>query len=232
MSSLAAELNVNRFRFVDDLFLAVPAFVERWTSTLTREGYSFSWAATGRINVFAHLSDETMVKLKSAGCREVALGVESGDARVLNYMGKHIDPAMTESVVERLLRSGIAVKAYYIFGFPTESREEMLASMMQIRRLWDVSDKYASRFRASVFEFRPYPGTLEWKRLIDNGFSERDMLNYSHVDLTEHGALEVMRERDEFNFSVNLRFAEATPGEIRQALAAIVKEQSDRSEVS
>jgi anaerobic magnesium-protoporphyrin IX monomethyl ester cyclase len=80
-----------------------------------------------------------------------------------------------------------------------------------------------------VFEFRPYPGTPEWTRLLQSGrHSPTQLRDYVRVDLTEDGLTEAMRERDEFNFSVNIQFGEATVAEVRDVLRQLAVEQFDR----
>jgi len=53
---------------------------------------------------------------------------------------------------------------------------------------WKCTEKSSGRFRCSVFEFRPYPGTPEWHRLMVNGrYSKKQLLDYQHVDVTQGG---------------------------------------------
>jgi hypothetical protein len=64
-------------------------------------------------------------------------------------------------------------------------------------------------FTASAFEYRPYPGTPDWNRLLTTGWcTPAQLLSYTPVDLSGGGADEAMRERDEFNFSANLPLAD------------------------
>jgi hypothetical protein len=105
----------------------------------------------------------------------------------------------------------------------------MTATERHIHDLWATADATSGSFRASVFEFRPYPGTPEWHRLMATGqYSTEALLDYQHVDLTAEGADEAMRERDEFNFSVGLQFGEATIAQVRAALARLTREQDAR----
>lgn len=232
MLQLADTYGVSAFRFVDDLFLAQPKFIEGFLEVFEEKaaGGRFVWDATGRINVLCRAGDPLLERLRASGCREVALGVESGSERLLKYMGKKITPEMTVEAVSRLLRNGISVKGYFILGFPTETRAELTETIEHISMLWALSDEMPGTFRASAFEFRPYPGTPEWDRLIAAGFAPEALLRYSHVDLTDEGATESMRSRDEFNFSVGLQFGECLPSEIHHHLANITCEQFGRSQ--
>lgn len=233
MHELHTRYGVTAFRFVDDLFLGYERFIRKCMAAFTESaiGEHYVWDATGRINILHRMGDDMLKVLKRNGCREVALGIESGSERLLSYMGKRITPEMTRSVVRRLTEHGISIKGYFILGFPTETREELNATVRQVYDLWNIAEGQPGRFRASVFEFRPYPGTPEWNRLIATGdYQPQQLLDYTAVDLTEGGVDEAMRGRDEFSFSVNIQFGEATVEEVRQRLTELSREQFQRSD--
>lgn len=225
------DVGVTAFRFVDDLFLGARRIIERMMGAFTAErvGQWAAWDATGRINVLHRAQDKTLNTLAENGLREVALGVESGSDRVLALMDKRIDPAMTHAVVRRLTERGINVKGYFILGFPTETRAEIDATVRLVHELWELTDPLPGRFRASVFEYRPYPGTPDWHRLMTTGrYTAGQLLDYSAVDLTDQGMDESMRERDEFNFSVNVQLSEAPVDYVRAKLVRLSREQYHR----
>lgn len=61
-------------------------------------------------------------------------------------------------------------------------------------------------------------------------YTADQLLNYSAVDLTTAGVDDSMRERDEFNFSLNLPLADAPLDHIRGQLVALAREQHARKE--
>jgi anaerobic magnesium-protoporphyrin IX monomethyl ester cyclase len=232
MESLQARYGVNAVRFVDDLFLAKPQFMRECLGLFADErvGERFVWDATGRINVLYRAPDAVLDLMARSGCREVALGIESGDEAMLKRIDKRITPAMTNEVVRRLTVRGIHIKGCFSGGVTTETAAQMQATERHIHQLWATTDATGGRFRASVFEFRPYPGTPEWQRLMATGdYDAEQLLNYEHVDLTSAGADEAMRERDEFNFSVNIQFGEAPIRAVRDTLARLSGEQDARN---
>jgi radical SAM superfamily enzyme YgiQ (UPF0313 family) len=132
-------------------------------------------------------------------------------------------------VIRRLGERGIGVKGYFILGFPGESADEMADTVRLIRELWQLTDRLPGRFRASVFEFRPYPGTPEWSRLMATGrYTAEQLLAYGAVDLTGGGLDEAMRGRDEFNFSVGVQFGGAPIADVRRHLIELSREQHQR----
>ncbi|MEU1037880.1 B12-binding domain-containing radical SAM protein [Streptomyces sp. NPDC005551] len=231
LDMLHDEYGVTAFRFVDDLFLGVGRVIEEQMEAFTRHriGDRYVWDATGRINVLDRVSDSALDQLVANGLREVALGIESGSDRILKAMDKRINAEMTERVARRLVEHGIGVKGYFILGFPGETQEDLDATVRHIHNLWRIADNAPGDVRASVFEFRPYPGTPVWKTLIDAGHEPDTLLAYSDVDLTGNGADESMRQRDEFNFSVGIQFGDVPLSQVRSTLATLTREQHERS---
>ncbi|WTO33866.1 B12-binding domain-containing radical SAM protein [Streptomyces achromogenes] len=233
LDQLHETYGVTAFRFVDDLFLGAGRVIEEQMDAFTRHkiGDRYVWDATGRINVLNRLTDADLDRLVTNGLREVALGIESGSDRILAAMDKRIDAEMTERVARRLVAHGIGVKGYFILGFPGETRADLDATVRHIRNLWAISDQHRGDIRASVFEFRPYPGTPVWKTLTDEaGYAPDDLLGYGDVDLTQDGADESMRQRDEFNFSVGIQFGDVPLSEVRSTLAMLTREQHERNQ--
>jgi len=222
---------VNAFRFVDDLFLGANRVIKTMLTAFLAEnvGEWAAWDATGRINVLDRVSDDTLDSLVKSGLREVALGIESGSERILGRIDKRINPDMTIRTVRRLTERGIDVKGYFILGMPTETIAELDQTVDLVRQLWAETDAGGGTFRSSVFEFRPYPGTADWNRLMATGrYRREDLLAYTAVDLSADGCHEFMRERDEFNFSVNLQFSEAPIEYVRNRLTDLTREQFER----
>ncbi|MEU1734814.1 radical SAM protein [Streptosporangium sp. NPDC020145] len=229
MHQLRDGQGVTAFRFVDDLFLGARRVIDQMTAAFAAEKVSewAVWDATGRINVLHRAPDKTLDLLAACGLREVALGIESGSERMLAHIDKRITQEMVLNVVRRLTIRGIKVKGYFILGFPTETRVELAETVGLIHRLWDLTDGQAGAFRASVFQFRPYPGTPEWERLMATGrYATEQLLDYAPVDLGAEDA--ALRGRDEFNFSSRLQFGEATEEEIHRHLADLARAQHSR----
>ncbi|WP_424187610.1 B12-binding domain-containing radical SAM protein [Actinokineospora sp. G85] len=231
MHQLRDAHGVSAFRFVDDLFLGARKVIRTMADAFTAEkvGDWAAWDATGRINILHREPDHVLDTLRANGLREVALGIESGSERVLSLIDKRIDPDTTLQVVRRLTERGINVKGYFILGLPTETTAEIDATVALVHRLWDTTDDLDGTFRASAFEYRPYPGTPDWHRLTATGrYTADQLLDYTAVDLTADGTEESMRERDEFNFSVNLQLSDAPIEHVRTRLLELTRAQHDR----
>jgi anaerobic magnesium-protoporphyrin IX monomethyl ester cyclase len=232
MYELRDKYGVSAYRFVDDLFLGVPRVIRNMMGPFAEEriGDWAQWDATGRINVLDKMKDADLEILRRNGLREVALGVESGSVRMLDYIDKRITPEMAENVVRRLTEKGISVKGYFIVGFPTETAEEIDATVELVHRLWEMTDKLPGAFTASMFEYRPYPGTPDWHRLMATGqYTAAQLLDYSPVDLTGGGSDELMVKRDEFNFAIPTQLSIAPKDYVRAALTKVSRSQHQRN---
>lgn len=77
------------------------------------------WYGFARIT--PHLADPGFVSdLKQSGCRMLKLGLESGDQRVLDALGKGTDLDTASKALKALRRAGIATYVYLLFGTPAE----------------------------------------------------------------------------------------------------------------
>jgi anaerobic magnesium-protoporphyrin IX monomethyl ester cyclase len=228
--ALKANHRITAARFVDDLFLADLKKMTECVSAFISERLNLVWDATGRINTLSNIAYDRLSLLKRSGCREVALGIESGSDRLLKYIDKKITTDQAIRAVVRLCESGINVKGYFILGFPTETREEHYSSIALIKRLWDQTENLPGHFRCSVFEYRPYPGTPDWRRLLMRGYDISKLLTYEEVDITDGGSASLLLDRDEFNFTTNLALSEVPLVELRENLSAIMSQQKERNE--
>lgn len=228
---LNEKYNATRFRFVDDLFLGNKRMIAQTMEAFSHTGIGewAEWSGTGRINIFDKLSDEQIDTMRANGLKEIAFGVESGNEAVLGRIDKRITPEMTKRVITRLLNRGINVKGYFIVGHVDETEDEINDTVRLIEDLWNAADSSPGDFRVSVFEFRPYPGTRDWKRLIAKGFTPEQLSNYSDVDLTLNSTKKSMLSRDEFNFSTNLQISSAPISYVRERLVCITDRQYERS---
>lgn len=99
------------------------AISPRLMRTLADHPSGIPWYGFSRIN--RDLADYGFCEaLKRSGCVMLKLGLESGDQRVLDDMGKGVSLETAERVLENLGKAGIAVYLYLLFGTPTEREEE------------------------------------------------------------------------------------------------------------
>ncbi len=183
--------NVDSVRILDDLFLRNSDSVGRAVRMFG--DVPVRWRAMAHVLSFYKLSDAQLLELKWSGCTEVFIGIESGSPRILKMIHKTSDVGLVKQTIERLFHAGINVKGYFIFGFETETVDDMRMSYDLAAWLKESSVKDGVNFRTSVFQFRPYHGTELYHDMILKG-KIIDEVVYSEDLSTNIG-------RKQFNFT-------------------------------
>lgn len=174
---VAAELDAIRalhpqvdcIRVLDDLFLRNPTFIERAAGLFSDR--HLRWRAMAHIAGLARAPIGTFQRLASSGCLELFVGIESGSPAMRRHIGKPPDPSSTVQVIQNLLSVGVAVKAYFVLGFPGETDAEMQATYGLAAQLAEYSSQAPGQFRVSAFKFRPYHGTRLYDEILASGRS-------------------------------------------------------------
>jgi len=141
-----ADYNVRQVRFVDDTFTAERGRVLE----LCRELESLpglSWSADTQA---VRLDREVLEAMLKAGCCQINIGVESGSDPIRRQIRKPGTLAQAEAAVRLAHEVGLAVVAYFMIGFPGETREDMERTFAVMRSL----PAYPICSLAT-----PYPGT-------------------------------------------------------------------------
>ena len=94
---------------------------------------------------------ETLNKMKEANFQMVSIGMETGSQRLLDMLEKGEKVDDNVNAIKMANEVGISSSATFIFGLPTETREERLATARLARKI-PLTD---ARFNVAV----PYPGT-------------------------------------------------------------------------
>ena len=106
-------------------------------------------------NVLAKMGDDDLELLSNAGCKCLAIGIESGSERIRQMLHKSIDAAQLLEVNQRMARTPLHTLYFFMMGYPDETREELAQTVALYRRLL-ADNRNAS---ASLNIACPYPGT-------------------------------------------------------------------------
>lgn len=131
-------------------------------------------------------------------CVELFIGIESGSPNILKTMNKTHDINLIKNNLGRIFKAGINVKGYFICGFPDEAKKDLERTYNLALELKDLSIKLGSTFRTSVFQFRPYHGTLIYENLKER------FPDFNIYDLSHNAELSGLVGRSQYNFhSIN-----------------------------
>jgi radical SAM superfamily enzyme YgiQ (UPF0313 family) len=121
--------------------------VQSLIELLSDEKYSFYWSSL----IDARFIDDAFAeKLKASGCRDVKIGMESADDRILTNMAKPCRVKHYAQAVDSLAKAGISIDAYFLVGFPGETRQT-------IQNTVDTINSFATpQYSANQFIFFPF----------------------------------------------------------------------------
>ena len=187
---------VKTFKIIDEMFVLNDKHVSAICDGLIELGYSdqLNFWAYARVDT---VKQGTLAKLRKAGIRWLALGIESGSKHVRDGADKALRHEDIVGIVRDIQKAGISVIGNYIFGLP----DDTLATM---RETLDLAKDLNCEF-ANFYSAMAYPGSGLYNQAVANGWALPDSWSgfsqhsYDCKPLpTEHcTAAQVLKFRDE-----------------------------------
>ncbi len=124
----------------------------------------------------ANLADyELLVKLKQAGLKRTAFGVETGDEQMIIKIDKHVDHDTIRQAFKNAKAAGIETIGFFIIGLPGDTRQTMQKTIDFAIEL----DPMIANFSMMT----PYPGTIVYEQVKKDGrFLMQDWEDYVFFD--------------------------------------------------
>jgi radical SAM superfamily enzyme YgiQ (UPF0313 family) len=173
----------NCIRVLDDLFLRNHASIELAIRLFPEN--NVYWRSMAHINTFRDLPSNWLDEMKNSGCRELFIGIESGNDETLKHIRKPFSAVTAYKTVSRILDAQISVKCYFILGFPGETELALKDTFTLASRLRDYANKVGVQLRISPFRFRPYHGTALYDELVKKGRTITPIMN--RIDISDTG---------------------------------------------
>ncbi len=136
------------FFFTDECLALSPT--KRLCKELINRGLDLQWTAEFRFE--KHLSRELLVSLREAGCQKIVFGLETYNARLMDFMVKGITRENVSRICSDCVDVGIAVHCYVIVGFPTETEEESLETLNFIVNNTKLNSSYGFSCQPCLFD--------------------------------------------------------------------------------
>jgi radical SAM superfamily enzyme YgiQ (UPF0313 family) len=158
---------IDSVHFEDDNFFVHPQFSLELAQSMIEAKLNLKWETSAHAGMFIKAFHDEDVRLFSrSGCRQVYVGAESGDQRILNMLDKHTEVEDNLRFVALLKPHGITPRFSTIVCFPTDTNDDLDLTIDMIRRA-KLADRH---LRASVFFYTPYPGTRLYELAKERGF--------------------------------------------------------------
>jgi radical SAM superfamily enzyme YgiQ (UPF0313 family) len=150
------------FMIHDDCFTQYYSWVEEFCDKKSKRGLTQPFACQTRADIICSRPD-LMQKLVDVGLTWVLIGFESGSDRVLEFIKKGTTVEQNIKAGRICKELGIKMSANYMFGLPTETREEMAQTVKMMREI--KPDIY------SPTVFIPAPGSDLYSYCIEHDLS-------------------------------------------------------------
>ncbi|MCP4613444.1 MAG: B12-binding domain-containing radical SAM protein [Planctomycetes bacterium] len=153
IDNLIRKRNISQLFIMDDNFAVNKKRAKELCREFIRRGFhsNVSWWAEARIDC---VDQELLSLMRQANCRIISYGLESGNQRLLDYIEKGITLEQIREAIAQTKKAGIDIRATFILGLPTETREESLRTIKFARELG------IDQVRFSLAT--PFPGTKLW----------------------------------------------------------------------
>lgn len=184
---------VKELVFMDDIFNLLPERAEAIARGLIERDYglklTFPNGFRGDI-----LSEELVLLLKKAGMYRCMVAVESASPRIQKVMKKRLKIDKVKHIVDFIARQGVLVHGAFMLGFPSETEEEMEATID-----WAASSSFHT---AAFFRVIPFKGTELFDEVERAGFdlpSSWEAYEPYHTDINlsevDEGRITKLRNR-------------------------------------
>ncbi len=192
---LVNKYGVRNIKFVDEMFVLNRNHVLGICDRIIERGYDLNIWAYARVDT---VKDEFLEKLRRAGFRWLALGIESGSKHVRDGVEKgRFGTEQILEVVRKIQDADIYVIGNYIFGLPDDTLESMQETL-------ELAIEANCEF-ANFYSAMAYPGSQLYRMAVEKGWELPD----SWIGYSQHsyetkplrtevlGAAEVLKFRDE-----------------------------------
>ena len=168
---LKERYKITMIKFFDSDFLSVGAKYLDEFSKLYKRYIDLPNVSTGCID---HVTEKKAKYLVRMSCRSISVGLESGSENIRKrLLNRNYSNKLFLERVKYLRNVGIRVTTANIIGFPTETRKEMLETMM-------LNRKARVAFQDCNIFF-PFPNLELTKYSIEKGYLEKDIKLDSYI---------------------------------------------------
>jgi radical SAM superfamily enzyme YgiQ (UPF0313 family) len=130
--AVAGSLRLDHFKFVDGTWNVSEEKVLAFCEALRRRQPSLSWEANLHA---ARVTPRMLAAMREAGCVQVNVGCESGSERILAAIRKGIAVRDIVNVFDWARAAGLRGRAFFMVGFPGETREDVACTERLIARI-------------------------------------------------------------------------------------------------
>jgi len=162
LEELVNGYGIKEIHFLDDNLTLDKERAARIFDLIVERGLKFHWRTPNGVSSKT-LDAGLIAKMKKSGCYRLSLGIESGNARILNeVIRKNLDLEKLKQVNLLIKEAGIEREGFFILGMPGEDSETIMDTI-NLATDMDLDS-------AAFFSAQPFPGTELFKLCSDKGY--------------------------------------------------------------
>ena len=154
---------VKNIYFADLSFTLNKKLVGDMCDFIIDRGYKIRWACQTRLDL---VDEESLRKMRKAGCRLIEFGVESGEETIVRRTNKYIPPKTITEGLRLVRKLGIESVAFMMFGLPNETADEMRKSIRFVKKInptyaaFNITVPYTETRNPDLFDPRAEKGVF------------------------------------------------------------------------
>ena len=166
MEHLINEYGIEEFHFEDDNLTADRKWAEKLFDGMIERKFNIHWHVPSGMAAYT-LNESLLDKMKRSGCHSITIAIESGNQEVLNkLMRKPMQLKHIPEMVKNIRKYGIDVRAFFLLGFPGETKQNMQETVDYARNL-ELDWAYFS-------VTTPLPGTKIYDLCVEKNYIDLD----------------------------------------------------------
>jgi len=167
---------IREIHIEDDNFTMDRNLVLEFCQKLEENKLDITWTCPNGVRLDT-LDKELILAMKNSGLYSISVGIESGSEKILRDMRKGLGKEKIKEKINLLREAGLEVSGFFIVGYPTETKEDILATIAFAKELGIK--------RAGFSAFKPFPGTEITKYLAERGELDKDKEDWDKYVLAQ-----------------------------------------------
>ncbi len=179
MSELVERFGARWIYFTDDTVFVDKKHMTVLCQEIIKRGIHqrVKWEVQIRSNLICERDQELLCLMRRAGCRQVDIGFESANQRMLTIIkGPGITVRHHQRAIDLLNAADIGVLGTFILAAPTETYEEMMDTVRFIQR------NYHKLACFQTGALVPFPGTPAYEMIVKDGIIADDYVRLLDED--------------------------------------------------
>jgi len=173
IASAVRTCGIRGVTFIDNDFFADMDRGRRILHGLIREGLDLR---VSKISIppdtLLSMHEDDLALLAEAGCRRLTIAIESGSPRMQDLLNKRTDLEAIRALNRRLRGSPLVPHYLFMIGLPTETREDLAASVSLALELLEDNPEGNAFFNI----YTPFPGTRLFDVAVQHGLRPPERL--------------------------------------------------------